>query len=182
MMNKKIAILGTRGILARYGGFETFAEELTVRLAKKGLGVTVYCEAGSFEQPALYKGVKLVYIPSPSLGSFTKILFDLSCLWHARKKFDVVYMLGYGTSLFCLIPRLYGAKVWINMDGIEWARAKWNFAAKVYFKIMEAIAVRIANRIIADAEGIKHHLQSRHSRMQSCSVIPYGADVVIGDA
>jgi hypothetical protein len=80
MMNKKIAILGTRGIPARYGGFETFAEELAVRLVKKGVGVTVYCEAGSFEQPGSYKGVKLVYILSPSLGPFTTILFDLRCL------------------------------------------------------------------------------------------------------
>lgn len=174
----KLAILGTRGIPACYGGFETFAQELSIRLVEHGIDVTVYCEKMEGESPESYKGVWLSYIPAPKMGPFTTILFDLRCLWHARKGFDVVYMLGYGTSIFCLIARLYGAKVWINMDGIEWARAKWNFAGKIYFKIMEAIAVRIANRIIADAEGIKQFLQDRHKHISPCSVIPYGANVV----
>lgn len=173
-----LAILGTRGIPASYGGFETFAEELALRLAERGVDVTVYCENRDGDKPEMYKDVRLAYIPSPNIGPLTTILFDLRCLWHSRKGFDVVYMLGYGTSIFCLIPRLWGTKVWINMDGIEWARAKWNFAAKIYFKIMEVIAVRIANRIIADAEGIKQFLQERHKRLPLCSVIPYGAYVI----
>jgi len=177
-MEMKIAILGTRGIPARYGGFETFAEELSTRLAAKGNEVTVYCEGKAEKKGTTYKGVNLVYIPSTKLGPLTTILFDLRCLWHARKDFDVVYMLGYGASVFCFLPRLWGTKVWINMDGIEWARAKWSFVAKVYFKIMEAIAVRIPDRIIADADSIKKFLQHRHPNMTICSVIPYGARTV----
>lgn len=173
-----LAILGTRGIPASYGGFETFAEELALRLAERGVDVTVYCENRVGDKPEMYKGVRLTYIPSPQLGPLTTILFDLRCLWYSRKGFDVVYMLGYGTSIFCLIPRLWGTKVWINMDGIEWARAKWNLAAKIYFKVMEAIAVRIANRIIADAEGIRQFLQDRHKHISPCNVIPYGANVI----
>ncbi len=174
----KIAILGTRGIPASYGGFETFAEELSSRLISRGIEATVYCESVSGERLTDYKGVNLVYLSSPKLGPFTTILFDLLCLWHARRAYDVVYMLGYGAALFCFIPRLWGTKVWINMDGIEWQRAKWGFVAKAYFKIMEAIAVRIADRIIADAEGIKQFLSSRHSSKASCNVIPYGAQIV----
>ncbi len=174
----KLAILGTRGIPARYGGFETFAEELSYRLVSRGVEVTVYCESISEERPSDYKGVKLVYLPSPRLGPLSTILFDLLCLWHARKSYEVVYMLGYGSALFCFIPRLWGTKVWINMDGIEWQRAKWSVAAKAYFKIMESIAVRIADRIIADAEGIKQFLLGRHSFTASCNVIPYGAQIV----
>ncbi len=174
----KIAILGSRGIPANYGGFETFAEELSTRLVSRGIEVTVYCESVSGERPSDYRGVKLVYLPSPKLGPFSTILFDLFCLWHARKAYDVVYMLGYGASLFCFIPRLWGTKVWINMDGIEWRRAKWGFIAKAYFKIMEAIAVRIPDRIIADAESVKQFLLSRHSFKTPCSVIPYGAKII----
>ncbi len=174
----KIAILGTRGIPAQYGGFETFAEELSSRLESRGIEVTVYCESAEDDSPHTYRGVKLAHLPSPKLGPFSTILFDLLCLWHARKSYDVVYMLGYGASLFCFIPRLWGTKVWINMDGIEWARAKWGLAAKAYFKIMEAIALRIADRIIADAEGIKQFLLGRHSFKASCNVIPYGAQIV----
>lgn len=174
----RLAILGTRGIPALYGGFETFAEELSVRLVQRGLEVTVYCESGEGKLPVMYQGVHLVHIPAPRLGSLTTIFFDLRCLWHARKSFDVIYMLGYGASIFCFIPRLWRSTVWINMDGIEWARAKWGLVAKLYFKIMEAIAVRVPDRMIMDAEGIKEFLQLRHSFKTPCSVIPYGGRIV----
>lgn len=98
----KLAILGSRGIPALYGGFETFAEELSVRLVQRGIEVTVYCEAGAEEKDDDFRGVHLVHIPAPRFGPLTTILFDLHCLWHARKAFDFVYMLGCGTSLFVL--------------------------------------------------------------------------------
>ena len=63
--------------------------------------------------------MRLAYVPSPSLAPFTTILFDLLCLWRARKRFNVVYMLGYRASLFCFIPRFWGSQVWINMDGVD---------------------------------------------------------------
>lgn len=173
-----IAILGTRGIPAQYGGFETFTEQLAVRLARKEASVTVYCVSDRTNRPESYKGIKLVYLSNPRLGPLTTILFDLRCLWHARKGFDVVYMLGYGASVFCFIPRLWKTTVWINMDGIEWARAKWGCIARAYFKIMEAIAMRTADRVIADAESIKDLLYRRHRVSTPCSVIPYGATVV----
>lgn len=174
----KLAILGTRGIPARYGGFETFADELATRLVELGVDVTVYCEKSSTAQADSYRGVKLIYIPVVKIGPLATILFDLRCLWKARKNFDVVYMLGYGASVFCFIPRLWGTKVWINMDGIEWARAKWSRVAKTYFKIMESLAMRAVDLVIADAEGIKDHLEKRHSNMPSCRVIPYGAHII----
>jgi glycosyltransferase involved in cell wall biosynthesis len=176
----KIAIVGSRGIPARYGGFETCAEELAVRLVQQGIEVTVYCEApaGDEAAPEMYQGVRLVYIAAPPLGSLTTIRFDLFCLWHARKDFDLVYMLGYGTSIFCFIPRLWGSEVWINMDGVEWARSKWGTLAKLWFKLMEAAAMWTPDRLIADAQGILTHLQARHSRLPPTSVIAYGAPLV----
>jgi len=174
----KLAILGTHGIPARYGGFETFAEELSVRLIQRGVQVTVYCESGQGELPGMYRGVDLVHIPAPRLGPLTTVLFDLRCLWHARKGFDVVYMLGYGASIFCFLPRLWGSTVWINMDGVEWARSKWGTLAKLWFKLMESAAMWTPNRVIADAHGVLRHLQSRHARLPSVSVIAYGAPVI----
>lgn len=174
----RLAILGSRGIPARYGGFETFAEELSVRLVQQEVEVTVYCEAGDGEQLDTYRGVHLVHIPAPACGPLTTILFDLRCLWHARSMFDVVYMLGYGTSIFCFIPRLWGSRVWINMDGVEWARSKWSSLAKLWFKVMEAAAMWTPDLIIADAQGILEHLRLRHIRLPPVSVIPYGAPVI----
>jgi glycosyltransferase involved in cell wall biosynthesis len=173
-----LAILGTRGIPASYGGFETFAEELSVRLVANGVETTVYCIADSSGQPATYQGVRLAYLPSPNLGPLTTVLFDALCLWHARKRYDVVYMLGYGSSPFCFLPRLWGGTVWINMDGIEWKRTKWGTLAKLYLRFMEAVAMLTANMIIADAEGIRMFLRARHGGDTPCSVIPYGAQLV----
>lgn len=174
----RIAILGTRGIPASYGGFETFAEELGVRLAAAGVQVTVYCEAGAGEQPGEYRGVRLRHLPAPAFGPLTTVLFDLRCLWHARRGFDVVYLLGYGAAPFCFLPRLHGTQVWLNVDGIEWRRAKWGRVAREYFKAMEFCSVHLPDRVIADAAGVRAHLRERHRRSVPCSVIAYGAPVV----
>ncbi len=174
----KIAILGTRGIPARYGGFETFAEKLATGLTALGFEVTVFCEAS--EPTALddFQGVRLRYCPAPSLGSLRTIVYDIRCLWAARREYDLVYMLGYGAAQFCVIPRLWGTQVWINPDGLEWARAKWGFAAKSYFRLMEWASLRTANRIIADAYAIEANLAGRHGRLSACTVIPYGCEVI----
>jgi glycosyltransferase involved in cell wall biosynthesis len=174
----KIAILGTRGIPARYGGFETFAEKLAAGLSAHGLDVTVFCEAGEPSAPEEYQGAKLRYVSAPFLGPFQTILFDLKCLWAARKGYDVVYMLGYGAAPFCVIPRLWGTEVWINPDGLEWARAKWGFLAKCYFRLMEWSSLYAANRLIADAESIATSLSNRHGKIRNCTVIRYGCEVI----
>jgi glycosyltransferase involved in cell wall biosynthesis len=174
----KLAILGTRGVPARYGGFETFAERLAVGLCERGFDVTVFCEAGGTFEPSAFQGVKLRYVSAPSLGPLQTILYDLKCLWAARRGYDVVYMLGYGAAPFCVIPRLWGTEVWINPDGLEWARAKWGFVAKNYFHLMEWTSLHVANRIIADAEAIESSLTRRHGKLQACTVIPYGCEVI----
>lgn len=174
----KIAILGARGIPARYGGFETFAEELAAGLVERGHGVTVFCEQNDSPRPAEFRGVALRYCPSPPLGPLQTIFYDLNCLWSARTGYDVVYMLGYGAAPFCIIPRLWGTTVWINPDGLEWARAKWGFVARKYFRLMEWVSTRAANRIIADAEAIATSLASRHGTLRSCNVIPYGCEII----
>lgn len=174
----KIAILGTRGIPARYGGFETFAEKLGIGLSERGFEVTVFCESKESDAPDRFRGVNLRYVSVAPLGPFSTILYDLKCLLAARKRFDVVYMLGYGAAPFCLIPRLWNSEVWINPDGLEWARAKWGIVARTYLRLMERVSVRAANRIIADAEAISVSLRSRYGGVSACTVIPYGCDVI----
>jgi glycosyltransferase involved in cell wall biosynthesis len=173
----RIAILGARGIPAHYGGFETFAEQLAVRLVERGHEVTVFCEKGT-DANEEYKGVKLRHVPTRDVGPLVTLMYDAACLWQARSNFDVIYMLGYGSSVFCWLPRMWGAKVWINMDGLEWARGKWGMVARWYLRMAEAIAMWTPDRIIADASAIKENLQSRHHRLPPCDVIPYGSEIV----
>lgn len=173
-----IAVLGSRGIPARYGGFETFAERLAVGLSERGYDVTVFCEGEDTNSPPLFGGVKLSYVSAPAWGPFRTLIFDLRCLWRARRDYDIVYMLGYGAAPFCVIPRLWGNEVWINPDGLEWARAKWGFVARTYFKCMEWFSLRVADHIVADALAIADSLRERHAALPACTVIPYGCEVI----
>jgi len=175
----RLAILGARGIPAHYGGFETFAEQLAVRLVERGHEVTVFCEAAG-EANEEYKGVKLRHVPTRDLGPLVTVVYDAACLWHARSSFDVIYMLGYGSSAFCWLPRMWGTRVWINMDGLEWARGKWGRIGRTYLRWAEAIAMWTPDRIIADAAAIKANLQSRYRKLPPCDVIPYGCEIISG--
>jgi glycosyltransferase involved in cell wall biosynthesis len=178
MRTVRVAILGTRGIPARYGGFETFAEELSAGLCDRGFDVTVFCESAGYKGSGTHRGIKLRYVPAPDFGSLKTVMYDLRCLWISRREFDIVYMLGYGAAPFCIIPQLFGTEVWINPDGLEWARTKWGKLAKLHLRLMEWASVRIADRIIADAQAIESSLESRHGELKACSVIPYGCEVV----
>ncbi len=174
----KLALIGSRGIPARYGGFETFAEELSTRLVRKGIEVTVYCEGRSANAASTYRGVKLAYLPRMPFGPASPIASDGYGIWKALGKYDVIYVLGYAAPMFFWMPKLYGQKIWVNMDGLEWARTKWGFFGRLYIKAMEKIAVNMASMVIADARAIRDSLTSRHPKMAPCAVIPYGATLV----
>ncbi len=178
MSSKKIAILGSRGIPAQYGGFETFAEKISVLLALQGHDVTVYAESenGITGNPH-FGDVKITYIKKPFRGGVGVLLYDVLSIIDARNKFDVVYMLGYGAAWICWLPKLYGARGWINLDGLEWARSKWKRPVKAYLKAMEKVAGWAASLLVADSQAIKADYIYRNGRVP-CVFIPYGADLV----
>ncbi|HRV81642.1 MAG TPA: DUF1972 domain-containing protein, partial [Planctomycetota bacterium] len=171
-------IVGSRGIPARYGGFETFAQEIALRLADRGVEVTVFCEAKAGGRPVRYGKVRLEYVHAPFSGPLARILYDLGSLCRTRSRYDVVYMLGYGSSFLCWIPRLFGSQVWINMDGLEWQRSKWGRFAQCWLKTMEGIACRIANRLIFDNGALGQAIADRRPKLPPSSVLAYGAPVV----
>ena len=172
-----LAILGTRGIPARYGGFETFAEQLSTRLVGKGADVTVFCPSDSSRPDEQFQGVTLRFVTSPRAGAFTQILWDAKCFWAARRGFDVVYMLGVGASFAAWLPRLFGSAVWINSDGLEWKRSKWSIPQRAYLALAEALSVCFASRIIADSAAIARYLRSRYVSLKRVSTIAYGAEI-----
>ena len=127
---KKIAIIGSRGIPAEFGGFETFAEQLSLRLVDKGFNVTVYCESTQKYQEPEYKGVKLVYVSTPNIIGLRSIWFDFINIIRTLRGYDVVYMLGYHAAFAFILPWLFRTNFWVNMDGLEWKRDKWSPFAK----------------------------------------------------
>jgi glycosyltransferase involved in cell wall biosynthesis len=173
----KLAILGTQGIPARYGGFETFAEELATRLASRGVDVTVFCPSDGPKSDEIYRGVRLKFVKLPALGKYSQMFWDARCFCVARNHFDVVYMLGLGGAFAAWVPRLFGVKVWINTDGIEWKRTKFTWLQRIYLALVEALSVLFASRIIADADAIAKYLRKRYPGLKKISTIAYGADI-----
>ena len=179
----KIAILGTRGIPAKYGGFETFAEALASGMVKKGHQVTVYCPHYQAFKARKYRGIKLVFIVSLEVffkarlaRAISSLLYDLISLVRvAFSDCKVVYMLGYAAGPLMAIPRLTGKVVVVNPDGLEWKSARWGRFARAWLRYCEKSCTIVANSIIADAASIKRHFRKTYAAPVAC--IPYGADV-----
>ena len=178
-MRKVLRILGTRGVPAAHGGFETFAEQLALYLVDKGWRVVVYCQddgAGPVIEDH-WQGVERVRFPVTASGPRGTILFDWRSTVHAARHRDLCLTLGYNTALFCTLLRLKGVPNLINMDGIEWSRAKWGPVAKSWFWLNERAGCWLGDHLVADHPQIKAHLQTRVSGSK-ITMIPYGADTV----
>lgn len=175
----KIQILGTRGIPAQHGGFETFAEHFALYLVKKGWEVTVYCQEEG--DGAIYEdewhGVHLIHIPIVTEGAKGTIIFDWKSTFHAASRKIPVLTLGYNTAIFCVLYRLNGIKNIINMDGVEWRRPKWSTFERTWLYLNEKLGAWLGNHLIADHPEIKKHLAHFVSD-KKVNVIPYSADII----
>lgn len=181
MTVKTLRILGTRGVPAAHGGFETFAEYLALYLVDQGWRVIVYCQDEG-EGPVIndtWCGVERVRFPIPQQGSKASIVFDAKATIHAAQHQDLCLTLGYNTAVFCALLRLKGIPNLINMDGIEWSRAKWGGLAKTWFWLNDWAGSWLGNHLVADHPEIKMHLQTRVAA-KKITMIPYGADAVDG--
>ncbi len=177
-----IQILGTRGIPASHGGFETFAEKLALFLVSRGWDVTVYCQS---EVPIVvdrivsdrWRGIERRHVSVSSSGPRATLEFDWHCVKDAARRPGVCLVLGYNGAAFLPYLRLYGRKVMTNMDGIEWKRPKWGMAARSWFWVNEWIAAWTSHRLIADHPAIAKHVATRRGR-DAIRMIPYGGHPV----
>jgi len=170
----RIALLGTRGIPASYGGFETFAEELSVRLAARGHEVTVYCRTPC-PQPR-YRGVRLQYLPTirhKYLDTLTHAF--VSTLYLLGHRADVALYCNGANAIFTALPRILGMPVALNVDGIERNRKKWNRLAKAWYLVSEWLATFCPTVVVTDALAIEDYYRRRYGK--STVFIPYGAEV-----
>ncbi|WP_180055707.1 DUF1972 domain-containing protein [Acinetobacter sp. YH12142] len=175
----KLRILGIRGVPAAHGGFETFAEYLCLYLVQQGWKPVVYCqEDGEGEMwTDEWKGVERIHIPVKQSGPLGTIIFDWKTNLHAMKYSDQCLILGYNTAIFTLLLRFKGIHSVINMDGIEWSRAKWGPIAKLWFWFNDWAGCWLGNHLVADHPEIKKHLSTR-ANPKKITMIPYGAEEV----
>jgi glycosyltransferase involved in cell wall biosynthesis len=172
----RIAIMGTRGVPAAYGGFETFAEELGSRLAARGHEVTVY--GRSHVVPAnlhAYRGMRLRILPTIRHKYLDTVAHTgLSVLDGLIRRFDVVLICNNANAPFALVPRLAGAKVALNVDGLEWQRGKWNRLGRIYYQACAWLSPRLPIVLVSDAHVIARWYREHHGR--HTLYIPYGSD------
>lgn len=182
-MKLKIAIIGTRGIPNKYGGYEQAATFLSAGLVKKGHAVTVYSSHNHPYSGKSWNGVEIVhcYDPEYITGTTGQFIYDLNCIRHARSKnYDIILMMGYTSS--SIWGRSYPKKSIIisNMDGLEWKRSKYSRPVRRYLQYAEKLAVKYCNFFIADSPAIQTYLQEKYAI--SSSYIPYGADIYTGES
>ena len=170
----RIALLGTRGIPASYGGFETFAEELSKRLVVRGHSVTVWCRQRHSE--ARYLGVDLRYVPTIRHKYLDTIVHTfLSTLDLLVHRHDAALYCNAANAIFTWMPRIAGVPVALNVDGLERKRKKWNAAARAWYLASEWLATVLPSAVVSDAEKIAEYYRTRYGK--ATTFIPYGAEV-----
>lgn len=175
-----LIILGIRGLPAAHGGFETFAERLAPYLKDRGWRVTVYCQGSASGERTEdeWNGINRIHIPVKCTGSAGTIEFDIRCIRDVERIDGAILTLGYNTGFLSAWLRARGRVNIINMDGLEWKRAKYSWAQRVYLWLNERLAAWSGTKLIADHPAIAEHLATRVSRSKILT-IPYGSDEIV---
>lgn len=176
----RVALIGTRGVPARYGGFETAVEEIGQRLAAEGTDVLVYCR-GAVDPISEHLGMELVHLPAFRAKALETLshtfLSVLHLIFRRRKTTDVVILFNAANSVFLPFFRLARIPVAVHVDGLEWKRAKWGKWGRRYYRLAESLAVRWADALIADAQGIADYYLDEFGA--DTEQIAYGAAVLV---
>jgi glycosyltransferase involved in cell wall biosynthesis len=177
----RIALVGTRGVPARYGGFETCVEEVGRRLAKAGHDVVVYCRTPDSGAPLrTYEGMTLVHVPALKRRSLETLSRTALAVTHlVRHPVDVALVFNAANAPLLPVLRARRIPVATHVDGLEWKRAKWGRVGRRYYRLAESLAVRWSDELIADAQGIADYYRAEFDA--ASDLITYGAPIVSGD-
>jgi glycosyltransferase involved in cell wall biosynthesis len=162
----KIAMVGTKGIPATWGGIERHVEEISVRLAAMGHDVTVYCRPHYTEtNDSVYKGVKLKKLPTVNSKNFDAIVHTFFATMNAMSKdYDVVHYHAIGPGTLSMLPRIVGKKTVVTVHGLDWQREKWGKSAKAFLKFGEWASVLFPSHTIAVSRFLKSYLDDKYGR------------------
>ncbi|MGY1670789.1 DUF1972 domain-containing protein [Geodermatophilus sp. SYSU D00710] len=175
-----LALVGTRGVPARYGGFETAVEEVGRRLADRGHRVVVYCRTspGAAEAPpAEHLGMELVHLPAARRRSLETLSHTALSVRHlVTHRTDAAILFNAANAP--LLPALRAARIPVatHVDGLEWKRAKWGPVGRRYYRVAESLAVRWSDVLIADAEGIAEYYRAAFGA--PTTLLTYGAPLI----
>ncbi len=174
----RLAIIGDRGIPARYSGFSTLTEELASRLVRDhGADVTVYCRTHYYEEREPdWHGVHRVFLPAPGGKSFESLIHSTLSILHAMfQRYDAILVLDPGNAPLCFPLRLRRWPVLLHTDGLGWQRRKWSKLQRRYYKWSEWVSVRIADALVTDARAMQRYYQDEYGA--GSVFIPYSGVV-----
>lgn len=176
-MGFRIAMVGTRGVPASYSGFETCVEQLGSRLVERGHQVTVYCRSHHIQyRDPTYRGMRLVRLPTIRNKYFDTLVHTLLSNCHVLfQPYDIVLGFIAGNSPVMWIPRLTGKRVILNVDGLDWKRAKWPPLAKRYIQFAERLAAVASDVIVTDSSVVQRFYREQYGA--DSTYIAYGSDV-----
>jgi glycosyltransferase involved in cell wall biosynthesis len=176
--SRGVAILGTRGIPAAYGGFETFAERLALELVADGVPVTVYCRRQYSTGVAEWRGVRLVTLPTIARKYLDTVVHTFLSTLHLVLVSRIRNVVLCNAANAVALPLLRGAgkRVVLNVDGLEWRRSKWGAAGRAWYRMGEWLSVRWASVLVTDAEEVRTYYRVRHD--SDSVMVPYGADLL----
>lgn len=173
---KKVAIIGTAGLPASYGGFETMTNFLT-KFKRNEFQFYVFCGKTIKENQLMeYNGAKLIYLPLNANGG-QSILYDIISIIKSWFKYDSIIILGTGGCLILPFLNLFKrTKTIVNFGGLEWKRDKWNFFIRRYLKLTERLAIKNSSYVVADNQYFCNYIKKEYS-MRS-ELIEYGGNHV----
>src|SRR5215813_11410284 len=172
----KITILGTRGIPARYGGFETLADQLSKRLVQRGHEVSVYCRKPFTRPDDVYDNrIRRVTLPTISSKHFDTLFHGFISVLHVLfADVDVILICNVANSPFAWIPRLVGKPTALNVDGLDRKRRKWNFVGQWFLQWCELLSSFTPTRVVTDALAVQAYYRKRYRK--ESEMIAYGAE------
>jgi glycosyltransferase involved in cell wall biosynthesis len=174
----RIAMFGARGIPHTHGGLETFFLEIAPRLAARGHDVIGYCRRSLFkERPKTYRGVRLIYLPSIETKELGTPVHSLLCAFDVLfRNVDVILVVNVAHAFHCIIPQLFGKRVAINVDGMDWKRGKWGGIGKRYFYWNAKCVGKICPKgVVTDASEMRRIYLEEFATASAC--IAYGANI-----
>jgi glycosyltransferase involved in cell wall biosynthesis len=163
----KIAVVGIRGIPARYSGVETSVDEISRRLGQKGYEIIIYCRKNTDRSIGayLYKNVRLVYIPTINSKHLGTLIHTFLCTLHIMfSNANIVHFHSLGPSFFSFLPRLAGKKTIVTVHGLDWKRKKWGYLARRFLKLCEYSAVFFPNKTIVISKTLKDYFEKKFKK------------------
>jgi glycosyltransferase involved in cell wall biosynthesis len=172
----RVAFIGGRGVGSKYSGIETYYEEAGKHLAGMGHEITVYCRSHFTPKIAIYNGMKVIRLPTIRSKHLETAIHTLLSTIHASlSDFDIVHFHALGPALFSFIPRLFGKKTIVTVQGLDWQRKKWGEFARLVLRMGERAAVSFSNASMVPSRTLHQHYEAKHGT--GTVIVPNGTHI-----